>query len=358
MNAPFSRHLLLALSALLLWLGIALPSVAAADTLPAAPPDRPALTAEDAPHPRVPQLRTDASLPPLVFHYPTAYQARLDALLPEAREALQKVLGDFPDAPLPPVHVYLLPEIERYFTAQQAPVRSPHWASGLALLGEDVILIRLLPAVVGGKVEVERTLAHELSHVVLHNMTGKRPLPTWFIEGLAMFQTEPWDFDRSQRLGEAIQLDKVLPLDTFAHGFPPDHHTAQLAYAESAHFLYWLNAQYGRGTIRDLLARLHQGEPFADAFEAATGEPFWVIEGRWRAGLTVQDAWLSVLLEGGVVLVSLVGLALLMLYARRRRLAEVARMEAMGRAEPPVKIPSHLQRFGPFTRGNQRLARR
>jgi hypothetical protein len=342
-----------------LMVALASPSAARSDTFDAPP----AISADgadgaQAAHPRVQGLRIDDTFAPLMFYYTPDYEERMETLRGEVAKLRDKVLIDFPAAPLPAIHIYLLPDIERYFEAQERGVGSPRWASGLALLGEDVILVRLLPAVVGGKVEIERTLAHELSHVILHNMTGRRPLPTWFVEGLAMYQTEPWDMERSQRLGEAIKVGKVLPLWDFERGFPPDHLTAQLAYAESAHFFYWLDEQYGRAVIRDMLASLHAGVGFGEAFERAAGEPFGVVEERWRSGLAVGQTWLSIAIEGGSVAAMVVGLALLMLYARKRRRAALARMEEMGKAEPSVNIPSHLRRFGPFTGVSRRATGR
>lgn len=303
-------------------------------------------------HPLLDDLKTEASPHGIRFHYPERFEAQVRPLLDEAPEIQQKILKDFAPNTLDGVNVYLLPSIERYFTERDIFPRSPHWASGLALLREDVILIRLKP-IAGGRLELDRTLGHELSHIALHRHAGGARLPTWFIEGFAIFQTEEWTMTRAEALVEAGLAGNIRPLRELTRGFPSDGGEAQLAYAESAHFVFWLSQRYGREHVRTLLDHLHKGQTFDGAFASTFPGTFREVEASWRESIEIEGGWVWTLFNAGTAAVLLlIILAFLASRVRRRRREALARLAATEAPNPG--IPVHLRDFGPFTQSMHR----
>lgn len=295
-------------------------------------------------HPVIDELTT-RDVDGMRFHYEARHASVVDPLIALAPDARERILADLSPDALDSVDIYVIPTIEDYFHALRVPVRTPHWASGLALLGHDVILVRLDPRG-GARLELDRTLAHELSHIALHHHVDGRRLPTWFIEGFALLQTEQWNVDRAGPLAEAGLTDSLIPLYELNSGFPPEANRAQLAYAESGHFVRWLIAEKGRDTFREFTGRLGEGEPFAEAFEATYERSFFSYERQWRERFAVEGGWLAIVV-GSTTLFFAMSVLFLALYlrVRHRRKRAFARLENL----PPDEVPEHLRNFGPFS---------
>lgn len=283
----------------------------------------------------------------LHFYYPQRFTPEAELLTERVPTLRDELLVDFPPEALPETHIYLLPDIADYFTAQGLPPRSPHWASGLALSHENVILIRLQPTP-GGRVELTRTLKHELSHIALRHYTQHRPLPKWFVEGVALVQSEPWTLERAQSMIDAGMADSLIPLSQLQRQFPAGR--VSLAYAESAHFMRWLFREHGREHLRPLIERLRTGVPFDEAFAATYGEPLAEAESRWESELEeAGGGWWTLLLGSAFLFfVTSVFAGFMFWRVKRRRDRDLARLKPR-RAPTDPPIPEHLENFGPFT---------
>ncbi len=166
-----------------------------------------------------------------------------------------------------------------------------------------------------------------------------------------MYQTEPWTIERSQPLTDALKLGKLLPLSQFSERFPADHLTAQLAYAESAHFFFWLDQQFGKQAIRDILSGLHNRQSLRASIEAATGQPLWSLEARWQESLAIDDTWLPIAIEAATAALTLLALSAIFLFFLRRRRHNLSKIQT-ALQDTPTKIPHHLQHFSPFSEDN------
>ena len=299
--------------------------------------------AEAAGHPVIAGLKR-SQVAAMNFYYPSSYTERVQPLLAIAGEQRQKIESDLRSGLLTGTHIYLLPKLEDYFEARGEPPRSPHWATGLAILQQRVILIRL-EALPGGHLELDRTLAHELSHIALHRHVQGGDLPHWFVEGFALLQTETWNMDRVKPLAEAALGGELIPLQQLDHGFPEHAGHAQLAYAESGHFVRWTINEFGRPKFRQWLKMLGEGKDFYAAFRTVYGIEFASAEQEWRNGLVVKWGWIAVVVAGGTVffVIAVFFVAAYMRVRRRRRL-ELQRLVD----EPRSQVPPHLQNFGPF----------
>jgi len=207
----------------------------------------------------------------------------------------------------------------------------PEWAAGLAYPGVRAIYLR---ADVSAQ-ELETTAVHELSHVAMGDLAGAGGVPTWFTEGVAVRQSEPFAVDRATTLTQAAMLDRLLRLDALERGFPEGGARAGLAYAQSVHFVGWLIETRGAQPFSALMRALSQarGDPrgFEGSIERVYGEPLSALERRWRDALSFWWGWMPiVVLSSG----AWVGAAALLVYAWRRRIRErVARLRDMAGLE-------------------------
>lgn len=188
--------------------------------------------------------------------------------------------------------------------------RAPAWGAGIALPTARTVVLRSdLPS-------LERTLTHELGHIVLRQATRAR-LPLWFDEGYAA-----WAAGELGRL-DALQLNLAVAagrvptfreLDTMLRSTSG---TAELGYALAASAVAHLAGLEPPAGLDRLLARLQAGDDFRASLVAATGLDEDGYETAWRRALRRRYSVLSWLVAGGLwalVAVSLAGL----LWFRRR----------------------------------------
>ncbi len=279
----------------------------------------------------------------LHFFYPPRYEAELARLIEASPRYKSVITADLRPEVLDDIPVYLLPDLGDYFRAQGRPVRAPDWAGGLALLDEEVILVRIVPRG-ASRLELDRTLAHEMSHIALRRAMGSRAIPAWLYEGFALLTTEVWGLRRAEPLAQAGLANHIIPLAELDASFPKNAARAQLAYAQSGHFVRWLIVEHGRPAFRTWLRLLGEGQPVEAAFVSAFGESLADAELRWREGLVVEHGWLSTV-AAGTTLFFVMGVAFVGIAwgVRRRRRRALARMSPVDE-----DVPGHLRAFGPF----------
>lgn len=205
--------------------------------------------------------------------------------------------------------------------ARLAPVGHPppEYASGVAYPRFGVILLTLTAPSSWKRPPMRSLLTHELSHVALRRAVGPRPLPRWFVEGVAIHQAREYSLPRARALWEATFREDLVALSELDRGFPSRPHEVNLAYAESADFVRFLrDDDRGQRRFRTLLRRLSDGEAFPDAIEAAYRAPLSELEREWRAELEERYGEFPLMIGGGTVWV-LASALLIVAWARRRR---------------------------------------
>ncbi|MEZ4465102.1 MAG: peptidase MA family metallohydrolase [bacterium] len=207
----------------------------------------------------------------------------------------------------------------------------PHWAEGLAYPATREIFLHAGQA--PGALDV--TLQHEISHVAVGHFKHAEQLPTWFMEGLAIRQSEGFALERAWLLTEAATFGNLLGLDELAQGFPAaGGQRVGIAYAQSVHFVGWLQSTHGTPAFQRFLARAADGMPFNAALEASFGQTAGELEQAWRRSLEVFWGWIPIIF-GSTTLWAVATVLLVIGWRRRRRLqlARFARLQAREAAE-------------------------
>ena len=147
-----------------------------------------------------------------------------------------------------------------------------------------------------------------------------------------------------------------------AGGFPLDPMRAQLAYAQSADFLAFLQNEYGREAVQDVVFEMARGETAEAALRGVTGLTLSQLDREWRGRLEhsgmlgLQTLVSDTALLGGTGLVFVV-LGSLALRRRREQLEQMGRDDALHDALyetlsgdwgplPPLERPPGEPRFG------------
>jgi len=255
--------------------------------------------------------------------------SELRALLPAARAEVEARLG----AAAPAARVSLHVSAARMRAAAEAEQgwAPPEWANGLAYPQARAIYLHEAPPA-----ELRRTLAHELAHLAVGALSpggARGAVPLWLNEGLAVAASERVSWERMWSLSGSAAVGGLLSFGELAASFPASGGRAEVAYAQSAHFVSYLGETRGRGALLGFTRAAARGEGLEEAARAHLGAPLSALEREWRAALeggglgwalalTRDDS----LLGGGALLLLAAGLLAL----RRRARAAGAAAEPAG----------------------------
>lgn len=226
------------------------------------------------------------------------------------------------------IYVHMERDFSDYFERTGIPSRPPEWAVGLALPARRVILM------IPGNPTWQATMSHEMTHVAVAIAAGDGDVPIWFTEGFAVAVAEQWGFERMQAMVQASLAGALLDLRLLETSFPPSRGPADVAYAQSFHFVRWVREKHGASAFRDIMALVRQGIPWSQAFQERTGTLMTVAYDDWQDDVKVGYSWVPVLVTSGVGGVLMT--AVVLVAWRRKSRVRAQRLRQMGERESQV----------------------
>lgn len=267
----------------------------------------------------------------LRFHYPRRFAPAAQILQTQGPVLFHKLEKELGIEHFPTVDVWLLPELNLFFTLNELSGSAPPWAVGLSFSKKRTILVLHGIGPNREPVDTLKTFAHELAHVAIDEASGEYRVPRWFNEGFAVMQADEWGVERSEMLSRAAATGLLIPFESLTTSFPDHHNTVSVAYAQSFHFVRYLQGRFGADLFASLMKSVRNGENFYQALETETNMPFFEIEEQWRVQLVGGSSPWSILSDENMLFF---GAALLFLVAwvvrrnqRRKRLLAMAEDE-------------------------------
>ncbi len=211
---------------------------------------------------------------------------RLRESYPEIRANIENSLGW---KLLSPPKVFLIADREIFEKMNGSP-----FISAFAVPSQHSIVIHLSSAISEAYV-LHETFEHELCHLLLHDHIKDALLPKWLDEGICQWV--------SGSLGEILAgmgtaagginlLRHPIPLQQLSVSFPRDRGSLIQAYQESRLFVEYLVAQYGKGSLLNLLKHMKEGSPIDQAFSQAFPKSLPSLQEEWLEGLGSRGMWL------------------------------------------------------------------
>lgn len=155
------------------------------------------------------------------------------------------------------------------------------WTGGVAYTRYGTIAIGIAPdELVWGK----RAIAHELTHLVIHQMTVNpyNDLPTWLDEGLAMYTEGPLLLVFAEILVEAIKEDELISVRSLSSPFSAYAEESALAYTQSYVIAEFLINRYGQDNMLELLNIFKKGSGYDQALSRVYGFDIDGLDSLWR----------------------------------------------------------------------------
>ncbi|MBA2627830.1 MAG: hypothetical protein H0U85_07440, partial [Gemmatimonadales bacterium] len=197
--------------------------------------------------------------------------------------------------------------------------RAPAWGAAVAIPDARTILLR---ADVG---DLERTLRHEVAHIVLHDAIRSR-VPRWFDEGYASWAAGEWDRLAMLSLNLSVARGDIPELDDLDRALRGGEMGARPAYALATSAVARLAERNPTRTIAPLLERLVRGEDFGGAITATTGLTPGQFSIDWMATVRRRYGFITWAAAGGIW--GLIATLVLALGGARRR-ADASRRAAL-----------------------------
>ncbi len=197
----------------------------------------------------------------------------------------------------------------------------PWWAAGYTIPSLRLCVVRMSMAGRYPYGSIEAVLAHEATHLMLHD-AGVR-IPLWFEEGIATAEGRRFEFrDMLAFSGSLLTADlpRLADLDSSFHASAAE---AQLAYAGSHAFVARTTRDHGPAVVRDIL-RASREVPFDVAWERVTGASLVEAESAWRRTSLIRYRWIPLLTASSTLWIAIMFLSIVA-GARKRAVAQRTR---------------------------------
>ena len=230
-------------------------------------------------------------------------------LMAAAQQALARLTVDTGAELDKPVKIYI------YANARDlrgSMIYPQEWTGGVAFTRYGIIAIGIAP---GNLHWGKRTIAHELAHVVINQVTFNpySSLPTWLSEGLAMYAEGELEPEYTSYLSRAVAEGSLLSVRSLSSPFSAYAEESHLSYAQSYSLVEFLVSSHGQGKMLELLKTFKQGSSYDGALEKAYGFDMDGLDSLWRDYIAVPTQPME---EKGIppVLVGVIaGLAIVLL---------------------------------------------
>jgi hypothetical protein len=254
-----------------------------------------------------PQVQIEA--PPQL----ASVRARLDSGGPQRFADVARLVGVSQAGPA--IHVSLIPESLRLARI------TPPWIEGFT--EQDVVV--LFPARTPSypDASLEDVLRHEVAHALIWRVSGGRPIPRWFNEGLAMAAERQRGIQDQTELLYQLVTGSRTDLSALDRLFDGSQSDQTRAYALAGALVRNLLQQHGPSVCAAILQRVGGGESFDNAFSdvigvrpATANAEFWQHQSFWTD-------WLPILTSTDILWIVVTVIALVAIYRRQRKNREI-----------------------------------
>jgi len=199
-------------------------------------------------------------------------------LMEAAQHALARLAEDTGAQLETPVDIYIYADNRDLLGSLIFP---QEWTGGVAFTRFGILAIGIAP---GDLDWGKGTIAHELAHLVIHQVTLNpyTDLPTWLNEGLAMYaegQLEPYLADL---LDKGIAENNLISVRSLASPFSAHREEAALSYAQSHSLVEFLINHYGQNKMLELLNTIRRGSSYDGALNKVYGFDMDGLNTLWR----------------------------------------------------------------------------
>ena len=212
-----------------------------------------------------------------------------------------------------PITVVLMPE------GSPLAEEMPRWVAGYARGDRRTVV--LFPARVPSYPDrnLRTLLRHEVAHVLVWEAAAGRAVPRWLNEGIATVAAREWGLEDRARYAAAVIGSGPRSTRQLDRAFRGTSNEVRRAYALSAGFVRFLQAEYGILAPARILDGLAEGLDLKRAFLEASGVELRIAERRFFKDQALWNTWVPFLTSSAALWMAVTILALVAISRRRAR---------------------------------------
>jgi len=195
----------------------------------------------------------------------------------------------------------------------------PDWAVGSAYPARRLIFMSQPHGVSLRYRDIAEVVTHEYTHIAVGSYLGDMELPRWFDEGVADFVGGGRSWTASFSIGVAAITGRLIPLDALRRWWPTSRREAEVAYAQGADFVAFVENKHGPGAIRNVLYEMRSSGKFEAAVLKTTGKNLAQLETEWLKRVVRVYRWVPIL-SGGLTIWAFGSMLVIIGYVRKKRI--------------------------------------
>ena len=206
---------------------------------------------------------------------------------------------------------------------QPSRIVFPSWVLGVAYHKLSLIILRSPREIRRGHHDLRKTFIHELTHILLGSaFRSDEHIPRWLNEGIAMYTSREWSFNRISTITQAVLTDSLIPLSEITRSFPGKRRDVELAYCQSFYLISFMITQYGREKFHNFIRCYSKERILEDVLLKVYGMNLHRLEKKWRKYLRMRFNWIP-LITSTSTLWFIITLIFICGYIRKKRRASV-----------------------------------
>ncbi len=216
---------------------------------------------------------------PVTLYWYKGTEDSAKKLLEAAQRALEKLQEDVGVEFQGPINIYVY--ASRGDMRDAIPSHSQVFDEATVTLG--MVLSEDTVVVLGTDPNLEKTIAHELSHLVVGKVVESplsSQLPRWLDEGLAMYAEGELPAKNALALEEALRKGKLISVRSLS-GYVGEPEKVDLFYAEAYSLVEFLIKEYGKEKMREFLAEFANGSGQEEALKKVYGLSIDELDAKW-----------------------------------------------------------------------------
>ena len=148
----------------------------------------------------------------------------------------------------------------------------------------------------GLKADLLKTFIHELTHIILGSaFKGEGQIPRWLNEGIALYVSREWSFNRVTAMTRAVLTDSIIPLSELTYRFPENPRDLQLAYAQSFYLVSFLITRFGRESFHTFIRLYSQNKDLENTLFQVYSLSVEELESQWTSFLEMRFSWIPLI---------------------------------------------------------------
>jgi len=157
----------------------------------------------------------------------------------------------------------------------------PEWSNAVTIFPEKVIVVKTPDLADVGLREYDRSVKHEVVHLVHGCIAPLNTFPLWFTEGLAEYFSGGISIRDKLSIAKALVSHNIIPLGKLRNFLSMNYYRAQLAYSEAGSLVEFLVYVYGTEAPWEIIKKTKEVKDFSMALKWVTAVSSEEIESMW-----------------------------------------------------------------------------